>query len=247
MSATRPGWKRGPAISAGPHILLAGHGAPRHAAAQASILAHAAALAGATGATVRAGFLAAEPSLAESAAAFDDAPISVLPMFMADGYLVRSAVPRALGRPARILRPLGLMPRLAEVIAARALACCAASGIVPARSTLLLLGHGSAHGDASRQAVSSQAERVAGTALFGSVEIAFLKESPRLDEQFRRCCGDVVVMGFFAAPGAHAIDDVPDLMAGASTCGNRTLAYAGAVGADPGIVPLLADAIVEAP
>ncbi len=241
MSATRRAWRKEPAISAGLRVLLAGHGAPRHAAAQRSVVTQAAALEAATGVMVRAGFLVAEPSIAEAAAELGDGPLTVLPMFMADGYLVRNAVPKALQREARMLTPLGLMPRLADLIAVQAADACAAAVLSPARSTLLVVGHGSAHGTASRQAVAAQARRVAEMARFGAVEVAFLEEPPGLDEQCRRCRGDLVVTGFFAAPGAHASDDVPRLLDGDPWGDTRRLLYTGAIGTHPAIPALLAE------
>ena len=243
MSATRRSWRKGRAISTRRRILLAGHGAPRHAAAQQSIIAQAAALAAATGAVVQPGFLTAEPSVASAVSALGEGPVTVLPMFMADGYLVRTAVPRALGRSAQILPPLGVMPGLAAVISTRARSACAATGIDPASSTLLLVGHGSARSDASRRAVLAQARLVADMALFRMIETAFIEEAPSIDDQCRQILGDVVVMGFFAAPGGHASEDVPRLIADDPWGATRRLVYAGAVGADPAIVPLLADAI----
>ncbi len=224
-------------------MLLAGHGAPRHRAAQESILAQAAALARAAGCRVHAGFLTADPSIAEAASALGDDPLVVLPMFMADGYLVRSAVPRALGRDARILTPLGLLPGLGDLIASQAADACISAGLLPQRVTVLIAGHGSAHGDASRRAVTAQAQRVASTARFGGVEMAFLEEHPRLDEQLRRCRGDLIVSGFFAAPGAHAGEDVPQLLAADRCNETRKLIDLGPIGAHAGVVPLLAEAL----
>lgn len=224
-------------------MLLAGHGAPRHRAAQASILAQAEALARASGCRVQAGFLTADPSIAEAASALGDDSLVVLPMFMADGYLVRSAVPRALGRDARILTPLGLLPGLGDLIVSQAVDACMSAGLTPRRTTVLIAGHGSAHGGASREAVTVQARRVAETALFGGVEMAFLEEEPGLGAQLRRCRGDLVVSGFFAAPGAHAGEDVPQLLAADPWRGTRRLLDLGPIGVDPGVVPLLAEVL----
>ncbi|MCC7427825.1 MAG: hypothetical protein IT557_13025 [Alphaproteobacteria bacterium] len=259
MSATRSRCRKGPAISpdrradTGPAearpgiaLLLAGHGAPRHAAAQETICAHAAALAGVPGiGATAAGFLAAAPGLAEAAASLAAAslgagPLHVMPMFMADGFLVRTALPRALGRPVRVLTPLGLLPGLTAIIARRALALCGEARLDPARTTLLLVGHGSANSPASREAVAFHAARLARDTRLGPVATAFLEEPPLLADALLRLEGHAVVAGFFAAPGVHASEDVPALLDAAPRAGQRRLLYTGAIGADPEIVELVA-------
>lgn len=210
------------------------------------MVAQARALAAATGREVRAGFLNAQPTLAEVAAAAGDAPLVVLPMFMADGYLARHAVPRALGRPARLLTPFGLLPDLPGLILAQARQTCRDAGMTPARTTLLLVGHGSRRGGGPpREAVVDQADRVAGTGDFAAVEVAFLEEPPEVDAQLQRCAGDIAVVGFFATPGAHASEDVPRLLAGTRRATSGRVAYAGAIGACPGAVGLLIDALAH--
>lgn len=210
------------------------------------MLAQARALAAATGCAVHAGFLNAAPTLAEAAAAAGGAPLIVLPMFMTDGYLARRAVPRALGRPARLLTPFGLLPGLPGLIHARARELCEEQGMAPARATLLLVGHGSRQGGgAPRAAVVDQAEQVARAGGFAAVEIAFLEEPPGLDAQLRRCAGDLVVAGFFATPGAHASEDVPRLLAADPRAAARRVAWTGAIGACAGAVGLLIDALAR--
>lgn len=241
MSATRLASRKARAISQGLRVLLAAHGSLRQPSAQASVLAQASALEAATGAVVRAGFLRVAPKLAQAAGELGDGPFVVLPMFMADGYLVRRALPRALGCEARILTPFGLVPRLAELIAAEAIDACTAAGLVPERATLLLIGHGSARGPASRHATETQAQRIAALSRFAGVAVAFLEESPTIEEQCRRCRGDLVACGFFAAPGGHADQDVPRRLADDPWGRERRVLYTGAIGTHADAVRLLAE------
>lgn len=204
----------------------------------------AATLAAMTGAGVHAGFLIARPTLAEAAEAAGAGPLLVLPMFMADGYLARRAVPRALERPARVLTPFGLSPGLPGLILAQAGEACRTAGMVPGRATLLLVGHGSRKGGGPpRQALVDQARHVAQAGRFAAVEIAFLEEPPETGAQLRRCTGDLVVVGFFATPGAHAVEDVPRLLGDDPHADRRRVLYTGAVGTHPGAITLLAETL----
>jgi sirohydrochlorin cobaltochelatase len=196
-------------------------------------------------ADVGAAFLTAPPAPAEALAGLRGDPVCVVPMFMAEGYFMRAVLPKALahadpGRRRLILAPpLGVAPDLTAVIERRAVAHASDVGFVPAQTTLLLVGHGTERDPASREAVRFHAGRLAAWGRFARVEIALLEEEPRIATQLAACAGDMVALGFFAGPGMHAGEDVPQALAADPRRGERRLGYAGPIGAAPDIAVIL--------
>jgi sirohydrochlorin ferrochelatase len=231
----------------GAGLLLVALGAPRHPAPQAAVAAHAARLREAGGfADAAAAFLAASPGPAEALAGLRGDPVCVVPMFMAEGYLARVALPQALAKAGagragmRLASPLGMAPELTEVIARRALADAREAGFVPQRTGLLLVGHGAEGDPSSREAVGFHAARLAAQRRFARVEIACLEEEPRIATQLAACPGDMVVAGFFAAPGMHASEDVPRALAADPRQRERRLRYGGAIGSEAEVTAIIA-------
>jgi sirohydrochlorin ferrochelatase len=56
----------------------------------------------------------------------------------------------------------------------------------------------------------------------------------------------MVVIGLFAAPGSHAAEDVPQVLAADPHLGERHVLYSGAIGTDPGMAGVIAAAACAA-
>lgn len=197
-------------------------------------------------------FLSMPPAPAEALAALRGDPVCAVPLFMSDGYFVR-AVGRALaaddgreGRRLRQARPIGLMPELTGVIERRALAACAEGGLEPGRCGLLVVAHGYTGSPASREATRFHTEPLAAAGRFRWVDAAFLEEEPTIPDRLAARGGDVVAVGLFAAPGGHAAEDVPEVLAADPRRGERRVLYTGAIGADPAMAEVIATAIAAA-
>jgi sirohydrochlorin ferrochelatase len=220
-------------------LLLVGHGAPRLPGAQAAVEAQAASLRR-SGAfeEVACAFLSMPPAPTEALAALRGDLVCAVPLFMSDGYFVR-AVAGALamegreGRRVLQARPVGLMPELTGVIERRALAACAEGGLEPGHCGLLLVAHGYAGSPASRDAARFHIEPLAAMGRFRWVDAAFLEEEPMIANRLAAHAGDLVAVGFFAAPGGHAAEDVPEALAADPYRGERRVLYTGAIGTDP--------------
>jgi sirohydrochlorin ferrochelatase len=116
----------------------------------------------------------------------------------------------------------------------------------PGRCGLLLVGHGYAKSAASRDAARFHTEPLAATGRFRWVDAAFLEEEPTIPDRLAARMGDVVAVGFFAAPGGHAAEDVPEALAADPRRGERRVLYTGAIGADPAMAGLIGAAAASA-
>lgn len=193
-------------------------------------------------ATVSAGVLKGEPTLESALADASQSGASahvIYPMFMADGYFVRTVLAdrvAAAGLPIRftLTPPLGLEPELPSLMVSQALSAALKAGFKVPATRLLVVGHGSKFGPASAEATREAARKLAETSQFKWVETAFLEEEPSL-EQSLKDPRSTVVSGFFGGDGMHAGEDVPEAL-------RRTRAnavYAGSLGADSAAIAAL--------
>lgn len=197
------------------------------------------------------GFLSGTPPIAQALPTLTARRILAYPLFMADGHFLRIAT-RALleaagaEEPARavtILPPLGAEPALADLVAAKAEAAARAQGLAPARTTLILVAHGSKRYDASRLATEAVADRLRTGARFAAVANAYLEEPPALGEALASHPGPAVVVGMFVGHGLHARIDLPRLLA---SLPDRRLAFAGHAGGWREIADVVANGLQRA-
>jgi sirohydrochlorin cobaltochelatase len=137
-----------------------------------------------------------------------------------------------------ITRPLGTHPRFAELILNEALLGCARRGWEPARSGMLLVGHGTGRDPTSGGTARRHAATVMHAGRFAEVGIAFLDEPPTVPEALARLeSPHVVVVGLFLDRGEHGEADIAGLLAGS---GARAY-YTGPLGVDPLVPDLVLD------
>lgn len=170
--------------------------------------------------------------------------VTVVPMLMADGYTSRTVLPEAVadvapdGVKVRITPPLGTSPGVGDLIARRALLACLDRGWQPAQTGLLVAGHGTTRDVRSGETVEATAARLRDGGAFGDVRSGFLEQAPLLADVLAELQpSPCVVAGYFADAGAHAVQDLPALIA----ANHADAVYLGPVGVDPEIV----DVIVE--
>ena len=198
-------------------ILLVAHGSSRHPDAGRIPAAHLSRIATADPARpVAFGALNGTPSVAQALAGLKAPRIRVVPFFMEDGYFTRVAIPKALdGTEGLILcPPIGLHDGIAGLIADSGSRGCAAAGLMPANTAILVVGHGSARLPGRALALHRHTAAVAAAGGFASVQAACLEEAPFLAEALQGLRDHPVgVVGFFAGEGGHVRDDVPSAIA----------------------------------
>lgn len=166
----------------------------------------------------------------------------IYPLFMADGWFVRRALPKRLGgHGARILPPLGRDPGLPALAARHLAAECAGRGWQPEDTALLIAAHGSARGPRA-----ALAARDFGTALAplwaGAAPVhGFVEEPPFIAEAARDMPAQSLCLPFFAAAGGHYREDVPQALDRAGFSG----ALLPPLGQHPQVPALIAAALAE--
>lgn len=196
-------------------------------------------------AEVRSCVLKGRPGLVETVQAVRAAEIMLAPLLMAEGHTLQTML-RALDGATHhrtsvtVCRPLGVHPRLGEMIAAKARALCAAKGWRAAETGLLVVGHGTSRHPDSAASARRHASQIVARGDFAEVTVGFLDERPYVAEALQglrapRCAA----VGLFVDAGEHGEEDVPALLAPA---GARA-AYAGPIGPDPLITELILDQV----
>ena len=237
-------------------VLLAGHGVRGNAAAKA--LAYNADFTKILSKNnrfdqVKWGYLIAKPSIHDVAADIDADIIYMVPMLMCDGYLTKIFIPKKLSldgdvtindRGQKIIQcqPIGVNNLMADVMINHIDNHCDDNEITAQKANIIIIGHGSSKGDASRNAISSQVEYIKKLNKFAQIHAAYLEEKPSLIDVLQAIDAKntnepILVMGYFAGHGNHSTRDVAELMNKSKV--NAT--YLGPVG----ILPEIADVVLD--
>jgi sirohydrochlorin cobaltochelatase len=189
--------------------------------------------------------------------------VYVVPNFAGEGVFTRRLIPEKLGltgvvtdRAGRRLiytDPVGCHPRIPQLLRRRAIQLCAAHGIRPAATALLIVGHG------SRQPgrVSSTPEAVAASIRagggFAEVATAYIEQAPRVaDWQELVAAPRVIAAPLLISEGMHTSQDLPPLFGlttpagGPTEVDGRTTWLMGGIGRDPEVVEMILDQVRSA-
>lgn len=175
------------------------------------------------------GYWKEEPSLRQVLKTTRSTDVTVIPMFISEGYFTETVIPRELGlghqgpvppegiarvlggKTVRYTLPYGVHPGMADVILARA------HEVLPdlnAQDTaLIVLGHGTTRNENSSRVIYRNAERLRASGQFAEVHALFLDEDPKVGtwpEVVR--APRVVVVPFFASEGWHTLETIPEDM-----------------------------------
>jgi len=172
-------------------------------------------------ADVDAAFLMGGRSPDEAAAAVKTDTVILVPFMMIDGYLAGRAEAllrdglKAHGRTAtvRTSEAVGTHPRIAGLAADIGLQVLTDRGLSAKAATLITVAHGSLRYPYSHIAAKAQTDAITFENRFKAVRLALLEEPPHLDAVLASTNGPAAVVGLFAAPGGHALDDVGDAIA----------------------------------
>ena len=155
------------------------------------------------------GYWKEEPSLRQVLRTTASTDVTVIPMFISEGYFTETVIPRELGlghqgpvppegiarviggRTVRYTLPYGVHPGMADVIVARAREVLPELGpdgpVDGVETALIVLGHGTTRNENSSRVIYENAARLRERGLFSEVHALFLDEEPRvLDARVNR-------------------------------------------------------------
>lgn len=217
------------------------------------------------------GYWKEEPSLRQVLKTTRSTDVTVIPMFISEGYFTETVIPRELGlghqgpvpeggvarvlggRTVRYTLPYGVHPAMSEVILARAREVL--PDLNPSDTALIVLGHGTTRNENSNRVIYRNADRLRETGHFAEVHALFLDEEPKVGtwpEVVR--APRVVVVPFFASEGWHTLETIPEDMglSGEVTVfpnnphGSQTVYYAKPVGTHPSVADVVLHLAEEA-
>ena len=230
-------------------------------------------------ADVECAFWKEEPSLRDALFLFDPELIRevyVVPNFISEGYFTQTVVPRELELDGQITKrsngqiwkysdPVGNHALMTELLLKRA--GDVASDATPAKTSLLIVAHGTDLNENSAVAAKREAEKIRALGKYAAVLNVYMEETPLVSD-WRKLTEtpNVVVVPFFISDGLHSYEDIPRLLgiavaAGADsgrpgsatmamthgdvfrrnpyTIEGRKLFYAPSIGTDPGFADII--------
>jgi sirohydrochlorin cobaltochelatase len=248
-------------------LLIVGHGSTVNPDSSAPTLAHAAEIRRRNVfAAVECAFWKEEPSLRDALSIFDPEIIRevyVVPNFISEGYFTETVIPRELelsgqtteratGQIWKYCEPVGNHPMMTELLAQRAREI--APDVDLAKTSLLIVAHGTDLNENSAVAAKREAEKIRAMNRYADVLNVYMEEAP-LVADWRKLTStpNVIAVPFFISDGLHSYEDIPELLGIAqkrsttsrsTTAGevfrhnpykidNRSLFYAPAIGTDP--------------
>lgn len=163
-----------------------------------------------------------EPSMREARYLIDSDEIYVVPDFISEGYFTQEVIPRELqldgptttvaGKTWHYTLPVGVHASMTGLLLRRAREV--APDLDPARTTLIITGHGTGLNQNSTKAIRDQVELIkASGAGYAHVTDAYMEEQPFIAEWDQLSpTPNVIVVPFFIADGLHSYQDIPVLL-----------------------------------
>lgn len=177
------------------------------------------------------GYWKEEPSLRQVLRTTASNDVTVIPMFISEGYFTETVIPRELGlghqgpvpktgivksvagKTVRYALPYGVHPSMTEVILARAREVFPELKEHGSETALVVLGHGTTRNENSKRVIIENAERLQATGLFAEVEALFLDQDPKVNTWPDVVkAPNVIVVPFFASEGWHTLETIPEDM-----------------------------------
>jgi sirohydrochlorin cobaltochelatase len=166
-----------------------------------------------------------EPSLRDAIFLFDPQLIRevyVVPNFISEGYFTETVIPRELelsgrttkradGQIWKYCEPVGSHPLMTELLMHRARAT--APDVDPAKTSLLIIAHGTDLNENSAIAAKREAEKIRRTGRYAAVLNVYMEEPPLVaDWRALTSTPNVVAVPFFISDGLHSYEDIPALL-----------------------------------
>jgi sirohydrochlorin cobaltochelatase len=207
-------------------LLIVAHGSTVNPDSSAPTLAHATEIRSRkVFVDVECAFWKEEPSLRDALFLFDPESIRevyVVPNFISEGYFTQTVIPRELelngrltkrpsGQIWKYCRPVGNHSMMTELLLKRAGEI--AQDVNPAKTTLLIVAHGTDLNENSAVAAKREAENIRGLGKYAEVLNVYMEEPPLVSD-WRKLTKtpNVVVVPFFISDGLHSYEDIPVLL-----------------------------------
>lgn len=212
------------------------------------------------------GYWKEEPSLRQVLRTTRYSDVTVIPMFISEGYFTETVIPRELnlghsgpvppqgitrqlgGKTVRYTQPYGVHSRMTDVILERARE--AFPDFSPDDTGLLIIGHGTTRNQNSNRVIYQNRDRIREKGLFKEVHALFLDEDPRVDTwDTLFTAKHVIMVPFFTAEGWHTQETIPEelgLKGPMTVFADHTVHYALPVGTHPMITEVILDVAQDA-
>ncbi len=173
------------------------------------------------------GYWKEEPSLRQVLKTCTYTDVTIIPMFISEGYFTETVIPREMGlghqgvvpregvarslggRTVRYTLPYGVHPAMTEVILERAREVLPDAG--GDDTALIIIGHGTTRNENSNKVVHQNAELLRQRGIFSEVHALFLDEEPKVTGWREKVHAKRVVMvPFFASEGWHTLETIPE-------------------------------------
>ena len=137
----------------------------------------------------------------------------VYPLFMTDGWFVRSALPKRIGGvPVSIMPPLGVEAGLPGLVATVLNAALQDKGWTARDTQLLVASHGSGRSPKSKEATETFVAALRHELSFGDVKTGYVEEPPHFEDIAQSGQDRSICLPFFAAYGGHVKEDITDAL-----------------------------------
>ena len=173
------------------------------------------------------GYWKEEPSLRQVLRTCTYTDVTIIPMFISEGYFTETVIPRELGlghqgvvpsqgvartlggRTVRYTLPYGVHPAMTNVILERAREVLPDAG--GEDTALIIIGHGTTRNENSNKVVHQNAELLRAQGIFSEVHALFLDEEPKVTGWREKVkARRVVMVPFFASEGWHTLETIPE-------------------------------------
>jgi uroporphyrin-III C-methyltransferase len=147
--------------------------------------------------------------------------VTVVPVLTSGGHYTDVVLPEALARNRRypdvrlrLTPPVGTHAGIAPLVARRVTELLREQMLAREEVSLVVVGHGTRRHPESRTSTVRLAETLRRRRAAVEVLASFLDDEPPVEETLSRASADtIVVVPFLIGGGAHALDDLPDLVA----------------------------------
>lgn len=200
--------------TAHPGAVIVSHGQPSEPQeAEAQLTEFTAAVrACAPGLPIESATLAAPGALDAALGRLGPGPL-IYPLFMTEGWFTGDALrSRLAGRPAHILRPLGVDPDLVPLAADLLRATIADRGWTEAGTRLFVAGHGSGRSPNSERDTRAFADALEQLLSLQDLRVGFVEQAPYLADAAQDLGPRAICLPFFAMRRGHVIDDIPEAL-----------------------------------